>query len=513
MPRRPLPSATLPLVTLFSSGYLAPYLLPTLVGRLGSDFGLTPTQAGAVGSAMLLASAAAGLGLAARVAVVGAVRLARIGLTLLVLGFGTAAAAPAGELPLLLVGCLLGGLGAGTATAVAAAGTAAGRDPHRVSVLGLLVTSAVAGCLYLTLPHLGGGHSLPFACIAGWAALALPWTSRLGGDAARERGTGRPAGRGAGRAAGKSGARGVGRVAQQGADRGTGRVEDRDGVGRGAGRVAQQRLMRRAAGRPLPTRVAGGVLAVGLFLWSLAQNSLWGVSGRIGLERAGLSAPLLGLVFALALGAGLIGTASAGSLGTRFGRALPIGLGTAAIAGCVALSATAHSAGPFAVGEICWNAVYPFVLSYLLALAARIDAGGRWAVLVGSASSLGVACGPITGTLLTVHAGFTVTGAVLGATLLLVALPMAAVAHAADRGPAEAAAPGVEPAVVAAVEPLTAPVAVPAPELVAALLALPEPEPTALAGPELALALLTVPGPAASPTPAAVPAPVPVGSP
>ena len=75
MPRRPLSPAAPALVALFSSGSLAPYLMPTLVGRLGADFGLTPTQAGGIGSAMLLASAGAGLGLASRVAAVGAARL------------------------------------------------------------------------------------------------------------------------------------------------------------------------------------------------------------------------------------------------------------------------------------------------------------------------------------------------------------------------------------------------------------------------------------------------------
>jgi len=96
------------------------------------------------------------------------------------------------------------------------------------------------------------------------------------------------------------------------------------------------------------------------------------------------------------------------------------------------LSSSARSAVPFAVGEIAWNTVYPFVLSYLLSLAARLDRGGRLAVLVGSASSLGVACGPLAGTLLSVHAGFTGMGLVLGGSLLLVAFPLATVARHTD---------------------------------------------------------------------------------
>ncbi|MGC0377387.1 MFS family permease [Streptomyces sp. SAI-229] len=165
-----------------------------------------------------------------------------------------------------------------------------------------------------------------------------------------------------------------------------------------------------------------------MLLWSLAQNALWGVSGRIGVDQAHLSEPTVGVVFAVALGAGLLGVLGAGALGSRLGRALPIGGGTVLIAGCIALSASATGLGGFATGEIAWNTVYPVVLSYLIGLAASLDPRGRWAVLVGSASSLGTAAGPLTGSVLSAQAGFPVMGAVLGTGLLLVALPMTAVA-------------------------------------------------------------------------------------
>ena len=376
----PARAVTHSLTMLFSAGYLAPYLLPTLVGRLTADYRLAPTPAGAIGSALLLASALAGLTLMSRGASARAVGKARVGLGLVVAGFGLAAAAPAGSLPLLILGCLLGGAGSGTVAAVATAGIAGQRDPHRISVQGLLLASSVAVALYLILPQLGGGHWLPFACIAGWGALALPWT---GGLAEGPAGPSRPAG-----------------------------------------------PVRRSG--PLPARAAGVTLACCILFWSMAQNALWGVSGRIGLNRVGLTEAPLGLVFALALGAGLLGIAAAGSLGDRFGRTLPIGAGTVAIAGFVAISGAAQSAAPFALGEIAWNAVYPFVLSHLFGLAARLDGEGRWAILIGCATALGVACGPIAGTVLSVDAGFPVMGLVLAAVLLLVALPMAVVARGTE---------------------------------------------------------------------------------
>ncbi|MEU8031438.1 MFS transporter [Streptomyces sp. NPDC049099] len=366
-----------PLVALFTAGYLAPYLLPTTVGRLDSGLPLDPTQAGAIGSALLLASATAGFLLAARVDRIGPRTLARLGLALAVLGYGGAALSTL--VPAVVVGAVVGGFGSGTITAVAASGIAAHRDPHRVSTLGLLGVSALAGALYPTFPHLGPGHGLPLAAVALTALAVWPLTGRLPARTAPARTT-----------------------------------------------VAHGRL---------PHLRAGLLLAAAMLCWSLAQNALWGVSGRIGLDQAGLSEVTVGAVFAVALGAGLVGVVGAGALGQRLGRALPIGAGTALIAGCIALSASATGLPTFAAGEILWNLIYPVVLSYVIGLAAALDSRGRWAVLVGSASSLGTAAGPLTGSMLAAGAGFPVMGKVLGAGLLLVAVPMTAVALRAGKHP------------------------------------------------------------------------------
>ncbi|MQY32636.1 hypothetical protein SRB17_05900 [Streptomyces sp. RB17] len=371
---RPLPW---PLVALFTAGYLAPYLLPTTVGRLDSALPLNPTQAGAIGSALLLSSAAAGFLLASRVDRIGPRTLARLGLALAVLGYGGAALTA--FVPAVVAGAVVGGFGSGTVTAVAASGIAAHRDPHRVTTLGLLGVSALAGALYLTIPHLGPGHGLPLAAIALTALAVLPVTGRLSGRTAPARTT-----------------------------------------------VAHGRL---------PRPRTGLLLAAAMPCWSLAQNSLWGVSGRIGLAQAHLTEVTVGAVFAVALGAGLVGVVGAGALGPRLGRAVPIGAGTALIAGCIALSASATDLTAFAAGEISWNLLYPVVLSYVIGLAASLDPRGRWAVLVGSAASLGTAAGPLTGNMLAAGAGFPVMGRVLGAGLLLIAVPMTAVALRAGRRP------------------------------------------------------------------------------
>jgi MFS family permease len=359
-----------PLVALFTAGYLAPYLLPTTVGRLDAGLPLSATQAGAIGSALLLSSAAAGFLLVSRVDRVGPRTLARIGLALAVLGYGSAALTHA--VPAVIAGAVVGGFGSGTATTVAASGIAAERDPHRASTVGLLCVSALAAAVYLTVPHLGTGHGRPLAAIALTALTVWPLTGRLPVRTAT----------------------------------GHARVE--------------------TAG--LPHRRAGLVLAGTLLCWSLAQNSLWGVSGRIGLTQAHLSEVTVGAVFAVALGTGLVGVIGAGALGSRLGRAVPIGAGTALIAGCIVLSASAHDLRTFATGEIAWNTLYPIVLSYVLGLAASLDPRGRWAVLVGSASSLGTAAGPLAGSVLSARAGFPAMGTILAVGLVVIAVPMTGVA-------------------------------------------------------------------------------------
>ncbi|MFF2506254.1 MFS transporter [Streptomyces sp. NPDC058067] len=364
-----------PLVALFTAGYLAPYLLPTVVGRLGDSLRLPPAQAGLIGSALLMSSAAAGFTFAGRVDRLGPRTLARFGLLLAAFGYGAAAATS--WMPLVVVGAMAGGFGSGTATTVAATGIAAQRDPHRASTLGLLSVSALAGALYLTLPQLGPDHALPFAAIALTALATWPATA---------------------------------------------------GLGKGAEPDAAALSGKSAPATPLPYRRSGLVLAGAMLCWSMAQNSLWGVSSRIGTDQAGLTEITVGAVFAVALGTALVGVLGAGALGSRLGRAVPIGAGTALIACCIVLSARADDLTSFATGEIAWNTVYPVVLSYLIGLAASLDPRGRWAVFVGSASSLGTACGPLTGSLLSQAAGYPAMGATLAALLLVLALPLTAVA-------------------------------------------------------------------------------------
>ena len=263
-------------------------------------------------------------------------------------------------MPLVVAGGVVGGFGSGTATAVAAAGIAAQRDPHRTSSLGLLSVSATAGALYLTIPHLGGGHRLPFASIALVALLVWPATSRLGGSA--------PA------------------------------------------RPAASRACRAGCRTAGP----GWCWRAAMLVWSMAQNALWGVSGRIGADQAGLSEVTVGAVFAAALGAGLLGVMGAGALGARLGGRCRSASGTMHHRGEHRAQLLGRDLASFAAGEIAWNTFYPVVLSYLIGLAASWTSAAAGRSSAGSASSVGTACGPLLGSVLSEQAGYPVMGLILG---------------------------------------------------------------------------------------------------
>ncbi|GLW59543.1 MFS transporter [Kitasatospora phosalacinea] len=392
-----------PPVALYAVGQLPAYLLPTLVGSLTGGAGLTPARAGALGSTLLLASATVALLLAGRVAALGPGRTARTGLGLLGLGCALAATGP--QLPLLTTALALAGLGAGATTAVATTALAGASDPHRTTVRALFATSGTAAALYLLLPHLGSGPAAPFSALAlaALAVLAALVAASRNGSTGRNDSTG----------------------------------PERD---RGPGRSAPAAPGARTRARW--TRSAALVLAVPF--WSMAQNALWGISGQLGHRQAGLGESALGLVFALALLGGLLGVTAAGALGTRTGRAAPIGLGTLVIAGCVLLTGTAHGPSAFTAGELLWNLLYPLVLSHLLGLAAALDPGGRRAVQTSAAAALGTACGPLVGTTLATGLGYPGTGAVLAALLLASAGPLtlAARARGAHRPTASRRVPG-----------------------------------------------------------------------
>ncbi|WHM38807.1 hypothetical protein [Streptomyces sp. BPTC-684] len=159
----------------------------------------------------------------------------------------------------------------------------------------------------------------------------------------------------------------------------------------------------------------------------LAAYLLPTVVGRLS-SGLGLSPTQAGLIGStLLLSSAAAGFATAGALYLtipRLGGGHGVPFAAIGMVAGLAWPATTRLPGPAPVhatgrGEILWNVFYPVVLSYLLALAASLDPRGRWAVL-----ALGVACGPLTGSVLSSAAGFGGMGAVLGALLLAVAAPL-----------------------------------------------------------------------------------------
>ena len=269
----------------FHGRYLAPYLLPTTVGQARDHLGLPPPQAGLIGSALLLSSAAAGFALACRV---GRHRRPRPGPDRACCSpcSATARAAVTTSVPLVVIGRDARRLRSGTATTVAATGIAAQRDPHRASTAGPAQRLRARG-------------------------------RALSDDAAPRR-------RATASRSPRSPSRPLRRLARD----------------RPPPAAARRRPRRAAAGPAPPPPLGPGPGRRACSCWSLAQNSLWGVSGRIGLDQAGSDGGHRRRGLRRGARHRAAGVLGAGALGSRLGRAVPDRRGHGPDRGCIVVSAS-----------------------------------------------------------------------------------------------------------------------------------------------------------------------------
>jgi hypothetical protein len=126
----------------------------------------------------------------------------------------------------------------------------------------------------------------------------------------------------------------------------------------------------------------------GLFLFAAGFGALWPVVASIAQAR-GLAEAEIGHVLSLAGLAGIAGAAGAIILAEKAGRALPLTLGSAALA--LALAGTVG--GPLIVAAPAILFFWSFLVPYYLGSAAVADRGGRLVVLAGSMLPLGIGAG------------------------------------------------------------------------------------------------------------------------
>ncbi|WP_067183947.1 MFS transporter [Microtetraspora niveoalba] len=352
-----------------TAAYMVPTMLPTLIDTLGSGLGLGIAGAGWVGTGALLASAVTGVLITGRAARPGRARLAVVSLAAMVAGFLTATLVPVPALA--IAGIMLGGVGGGAVLSLASAAIAAMANPDRATGVGLIASTVIGSGIYMALPLFGGGLAVTVGSIAVVCAASVPFMRGLPEAPVQ---TGGPAG-------------------------------------------------------PLPARGPGLVLVAGICVWGACEYALWAVTGTIGVDELGMDEGIVNLILSGSLFAGLIGGGIVAVIGDRYGRTVPLAAFLLLGVASKVMIAAGGVPAVYTTGQLLWNLTYQGALTYMIAIAATLDAGGRWAVLANAAFGFGTALGPVAGTGILSAGGIGGLSSVLVAASCAVVLPLVVVAR------------------------------------------------------------------------------------
>lgn len=378
-------------------GFMSANLVPFMILAMQSALHVDATTAGTLMTACLLSTAVTCLLVTRFTEGRGRYLVARIGLAVTALGFGLAAfdLGPAAS----IVGIVAGGIGAGGAVASGGAALAALRNPNRVSGISGLANRAIVTVVLAIIPAIGVGMGSAFGIVAGLAFVlffAVPWLPMVGSPAAAEPET-------------------EGVAAETGSFVTT---------TTGSYRVRTSTRMITVAGFGLLTMFA---------LWAIGEDSLWAMSGAIGVEQAGMSEAQLGLVLSASTGGGLIVSIALVFAGARLGRALPLGI-LLALGGVLKLTACLTTDPTVYLWVlIAWNTVYAAAFMYVVATAAALDSSGRWSGPVLGVYLVGSSFAPLFGAWVADTFGFAALGWVLFAFSFVLLVPLTFVARLSTR--------------------------------------------------------------------------------
>ncbi|UPO77396.1 MFS transporter [Arthrobacter sp. Helios] len=388
-------------------GFMTANLVPIMVVALTGDLGLTATAAGTLMTASLLACALSCLLTSRWAAASGRYLIARTGLALTAAGFGAAAFIPSE--PAVIAGIILGGLGAGGAVSSGGAALGALRNPDRASGISGFANRAIVSVVLFVIPVLGAGMGSAFGLLAGLALAALLVTGWL-----PDRPTAEPTA-----AAGALEAAAATPVTTSNAAPGT------------SSRTAT---------------IAGFGLLACFALWALSEDSLWAVAATMGADQAGLDETGMGLVLSLSTLGGLLGSALVGLAGRRLGRTIPLAVVLIAGAGMKFVSGMVEDSGLYMAVIIAWNTLYLIAFVYIIAIAAALDATGKWSAPALGVYLIGSSFAPFLGTVIATSAGYQVLGVVLAVMTLLLLIPFLLISRFSVRAEKAAATVPAQPA-------------------------------------------------------------------
>lgn len=388
-------------------GFMTANLVPIMIVALTGDLGFTATAAGTLMTASLLACALSCLLTSRWAAASGRYLIARTGLALTAAGFGAAAFIPSE--PAVIAGVILGGLGAGGAVSSGGAALGALRNPDRASGISGFANRAIVSVVLFVIPVLGAGMGSAFGLLAGLALAALLVTGWL-----PDRPTAEPTA-----AAGALEAAAATPVTTSNAAPGT------------SSRTAT---------------IAGFGLLACFALWALSEDSLWAVAATMGADQAGLDETGMGLVLSLSTLGGLLGSALVGLAGRRLGRTIPLAVVLIAGAAMKFVSGMVEDSGLYMAVIIAWNTLYLIAFVYIIAIAAALDATGKWSAPALGVYLIGSSFAPFLGTLIATSAGYQVLGVVLAVMTLLLLIPFLLISRFSVRAEKAAATVPAQPA-------------------------------------------------------------------
>lgn len=375
------------------AGYLGVNLSPYMITAAQTGLGIDVLAASWLVTATLLLTAVTGLAIAPLCAGTHRRTVARAGLALATLGFATAALAPGIMLPALL----LGGAGAGGAVAASGAALAAFRNPDRVAGFNGLANRGVITVVLAVIPLIGLAPVDVFGALALFSILGLlasawlPEAPVVGPQAAAAVAEAMP-------------------------------ID-----------VPPTGAVRLSPARSRTVTIAGFGLLVVFALWAASEDSLWAMAGIMGAEQTGLTPEGLGLALSGATAGGLIGSVLLMIVGSRLGRAVPLGIllvtgGVLKIVEGFTTDATA-----FIVVFIAWNTVYAIAFMYFVSTSAALDADGRWSGPLLAVYLVGSALTPVIGAALVGVLGFQGFAIALGVASFVLAVPASAIALLSTR--------------------------------------------------------------------------------
>jgi len=143
-----------------------------------------------------------------------------------------------------------------------------------------------------------------------------------------------------------------------------------------------------------PRHVASALL--GILVTAFAFAAVWAFAERIGVT-AGFGASRISPVVASNLLASALGSVLATVLGTRFGRLLTLMVGMALMVAAISSLFWSETYAFYAIGVVGLGFTIGFVLPYQMGALAALDTEGRFVVLITAAQGIGSAAGPALG--------------------------------------------------------------------------------------------------------------------